>query len=55
MITEAKGHFEALADDCGEPTNSTPTWDTNVHAVIFGEVGDEVPFFTTLDQIANTQ
>ena len=55
MITTAKGHFEALADECGEATNSTPTWDTNVHAVIFGELGDQAPFLTTLDQIANTQ
>lgn len=55
MITEAKGHFEALADDSGEPTNSVPTWDTNVHAVIFGELGDQAPFLTTLDRIANTQ
>lgn len=55
MITEAKGHFEALAEDTGEPTNSVPTWDTNVHAVIFGELGDQAPFLTTLDRIANTQ
>jgi hypothetical protein len=55
MITEARGHFEALADDSGEPTNSVPTWDTNVHAVVFGELGDQAPFLTTLDRIANTQ
>jgi len=55
MITEVQGHFEALADDSGEPTNSVPTWDTNVHAVIFGELGDQAPFLTTLDRIANTQ
>ena len=55
MITDVKGHFEALADDSGELTNSVPTWDTNVHAVIFGELGDQAPFLTTLDRIANTQ
>jgi hypothetical protein len=55
MIIEAKSHFETLADDSGEPTNSTPTWDTNVHAVIFGELGDQAPFLATLDRIANTQ
>ena len=55
MITDVKGHFEALADDSGEPTNSVPTWETNVHAVIFGELGDQAPFLTTLDRIANTQ
>lgn len=55
MITDAKGLFEALADDSGEPTNSVPTWDTNTHAVVFGELGDQVPFLTTLDRISVTQ
>ena len=55
LITEAQGHFEALADDSGEPTNSVPRWDTNTHAVIFGELGDQAPFLTTLDQIATSE
>ncbi|MDX9976057.1 MAG: hypothetical protein RBU21_23970 [FCB group bacterium] len=55
MITEASGHFAALAEELGEPTNSVPSWDTNVHAVIFGELGDQAPFLTTLDRIANTE
>ena len=55
MITETKGYFEALADDSAEPTNSVPSWDTNYHAVIFGQVGDEAPSLTTLERIANTQ
>lgn len=55
MIIEAKNHFEALADDSGEPTNSMPMWDTNLHAVLFGELPDQAPFLTTLGGIANTQ
>jgi len=55
MISEASGHFASLAEESGEPTNSAPLWDTNVHAVIFGELGDEAPFLTTLDRIANTE
>lgn len=55
MITEAKRHFEALSDDSMEPINSGPTWDPNVHAVIFGELGDQAPFLTTIDRIANTE
>jgi len=55
MVTEASGHFAALVEESGEPTNSVASWDTNVHAVIFGELGDQAPFLNTLDRIANTQ
>lgn len=55
MITRVNEIFEALADESGEATNSVPTWCTNVHSVIFGELGDQAPLLTTLDRIANTQ
>lgn len=55
MIRVASGHFAALAEEAGEPIDSTPSWDTNIHAVIFGELGDQAPFLSTLEQIANTE
>lgn len=54
-ITRVSGHFEALADDTGEPTDSTPNWDTNVHSVIFGELGDQALFLPTLNDLTLIQ
>jgi hypothetical protein len=44
--------FAALANDAGEPPNSSPKWNTNTHAVVFRELGDEFPHLSTL-QILN--
>ncbi len=54
-VTEVKAHLEALSDETGEPADSQPTWDANVHAVVFAELGDEAPFLATLDRISRAE
>lgn len=55
IITEIKNNFDALTEDSGEPTNSLPTWDTNIHSVVFGELGGKAPLLSTLEAISKTQ
>lgn len=55
LLEETKRLFEALADDSNEPGNSVPQWDAAMHAVIFGELGGQAPFLTTLQQITAEQ
>lgn len=55
IISNVNGHFAALAEDVGEPNNSIPSWDTNVHAVLFGELGDQAPFLSILNDISIIQ
>lgn len=47
--------FGGLLQDVGEPENSSPSWSTNVQAMIFGESGDEAPFLHILNNIANPE
>ena len=54
-ISSAKGLFGALAQDAEEPVDSEPSWDTNLHAIIFGELGDEIPYYDVLHRIATTE
>lgn len=51
-LNEMKGYFEALSDDCDEPLNSQPSWNTNHQAVLFRELGAEVPFLFELQAIS---
>lgn len=51
LINNTKGYFGSLADDTGEPSNSQPLWNTDNHAVIFNELGEEVPFLNVLQEI----
>ena len=55
LLEDTKGLFEALADDSLEASNSIPQWDTNMHAVVFQELGDEVPFFSSIWKLAEIQ
>lgn len=55
LLEETKCLFEALADDSNEPSNSVPHWDATMHAVVFGELGGQAPFQTTLQQIVAEQ
>lgn len=55
LITNAKGYFQGLADDVGEPVNSQPSWHTNNHSVIFSELGTEAPFLSVLNEISTTE
>lgn len=55
LLEDTKGLFEALADDSLEASNSIPQWDTNMHAVVFRELGDEVPFFSSIWKLAEIQ
>lgn len=55
LIANAKGYFEGLADDTGEPSNSQPSWNTTNHLVIFNELGAEVPFLDVLQEISTTE
>ena len=50
-IARIQDIFSGLSQDTGEPENSTPTWDTNVHATIFMESGGEAPFLHILNEI----
>lgn len=54
-IARIQDIFSGLVQDTGEPENSTPSWDTNVHAVIFMESGGEAPFLHILNEIAAPQ
>lgn len=53
-ITRINRHISALLESSGEATNSVPKWDTNGQAEIFGELGDQVPYFEELDEMAHT-
>ncbi len=55
LVVNAKGYFQGLADDTGEPSNSQPSWNANNHVVIFNELGAEVPFLKVLQDISTTE
>lgn len=54
-IKDAQGSFAAISADANEPVDSQPSWNTNTHAVIFNELGDEIPFLLTLEEIAEEE
>ena len=45
--------FEALTEDVSEPINSVATWDDGIQSEIFNEIGDEFPFLSELEMVAN--
>ncbi len=53
-ITRINRHISALLESTGEATNSVPKWDPNGQAEVFGELGDQVPYFEELDELAHT-
>ena len=47
--------YHGLLQDVGEPENSSPSWNTNTHAEIFSELGDQAPFLDVLNHIADPE
>lgn len=54
-IASIQDIFSGLLQDASEPQNSTPSWDTNVHATIFMESGGEAPFLHILNELVAPQ
>lgn len=49
-VAQLQGIFAALADDLDEPTNSAAAWNPQIHSELFGEIGDEFPYLSVLEQ-----